>query len=94
MSKDLTMHEAIADNMIALVNAADGMDRQSFARLLQRVALRLAANGGKLDSETLSTACTPDSQKVGVSTTDFLCEGFWAYPQQAHSDGLSPIPRP
>ncbi len=94
MSKDLTMHEAIADSMIALVNAADGMDQQSFARLLESVALQLAAKGCKLDSKTLSTACEPDSQKVGLSTTDFLCEGFWDYAQQVHLDGLSPLPRP
>jgi len=88
------MREAIADSTIALVNAADGMDRQSFARLLESVAFRLAAKGGKVESGTLSSECEPDSQKVGISTTDFLCEGFRVYPQQVHLDGLSPLPSP
>jgi hypothetical protein len=64
MDKDLTIRDAIADSMTALVNAADGMDPQFFARLLESAALRLAAKGQKLDLETLSTTCKARQPKA------------------------------
>lgn len=38
MTENLTISEAIADNLIALVNAADGVDPRSFAQLLESAA--------------------------------------------------------
>ncbi|MBB3979733.1 hypothetical protein GGQ64_004978 [Rhizobium azooxidifex] len=83
MSGDLTMQEAIADNMIALVNAADGMDQSSFARLLESVALRLASEGKKRRSG-----------RVNLSTTEFLREGFCSHSKQVRTDDHSHFPSP
>lgn len=95
MSKDLTMHEAIADSMIALVNAADGMDQCSFARLLESVSLKLAAKRVSDSSGTPSAAAKPKSQKVCISTSDFPGEGFWSFQEHvSHQDPRSPLPRP
>ncbi|WP_161974256.1 hypothetical protein [Rhizobium deserti] len=38
MTNSLTVDEAIADSLIALVNAADGIDQRSFAALLKAEA--------------------------------------------------------
>lgn len=41
MTESLTVQEAIADSLIALVNAADGIDQRSFAEFLEGAARRL-----------------------------------------------------
>lgn len=38
ITENLTLSEAIGDNLIALVNAADGVDPQAFAQLLESAA--------------------------------------------------------
>ncbi|KQQ38861.1 hypothetical protein ASG19_07590 [Rhizobium sp. Leaf306] len=40
MTESLTVQEAIADSLIALVNAADGIDQRSFAEFLVSEARR------------------------------------------------------
>ncbi len=95
MSKDLTMHEAIADSMIALVNAADGMDQRSFARLLESISLKLAAKRESDSSGSPSAAGKPKSQKVCTSTGDLSGEGFWSYQEHiGHPDSRFALPRP
>lgn len=42
MTESLTIQEAIADSLVALVNAADGIDQRSFAEFLEAEASRLA----------------------------------------------------
>ncbi|MBW9116898.1 hypothetical protein JNB88_25065 [Rhizobium cauense] len=42
MTESFTLQEAIADNMIGLVNAADGIDRRCFAEFLEAAARRQA----------------------------------------------------
>jgi hypothetical protein len=91
MSKDLTMQEVIADSMIALVNAADGMDQQSFAHLLENVALKLAAKGGKYSAGSASATFKPTGHKVSISTSDFPGEGSWSYQNQVHVDDRPPL---
>jgi hypothetical protein len=66
MSKDLTMHEAIADGLTAMVNAADGLDQRSFARLLHEVACKLLVEGVKRPPQISSSSPYPDNTQVGV----------------------------
>jgi len=42
MTETFTLQEAIADNLIGLVNAADGIDSRSFAEFLEAAARRQA----------------------------------------------------
>lgn len=94
MIKDLTMREAIADDMIALVNAADGMDQPTFADLLESVARRLSVKCGNYGPGAFSAACKPDAPKVGISTTEILRGGFQPHAIHAHTDDPAPIPGP
>ncbi len=66
MSRDLTMQEAIADGLIAMVNAADGFDQRSFAGLLQEIAFNLSVEGAKRPSQISSIVSYPDDTRVGV----------------------------
>lgn len=94
MSNDLTMQEAIADGMIALVNAADGMDQQSFADLLESVAASLAADAGKYDAKNPFRSPKPGTKTSRHSPTEHSHEGFWHFPKQASLDGFAPLPSP
>ena len=91
MYNDLSMHEAIADELIALVNAADGTDEQSFALLLESVALRLVAEDGKDSSENL-TISTADRHIAKPTLSKAPHKGFWSFSNQLLPDGLSPFP--
>ncbi len=59
MSMDLTIREAIADGLIALVNAADNMDQKSFADLLETVAFRLAATDDEHRADAYAAIAVP-----------------------------------
>ena len=91
MYNDLSMREAIADELIALVNAADGTDKQSFARLLESVALRLAADDGKGSSENPGISVA-DRHTAKPTLSKAPHEGFWSFSNQLLPDDLSPFP--
>lgn len=80
--------------MIALVNADDGMDQQSFAHRLETVALKLAAKGGKYSTGSASATCKPNGHKVSISTSDFPGEGSWSYQNQVRVDDRPPLTSP
>lgn len=61
MTESLTIQEAIADSLIALVNAADGIDQRSFAKLLEAESLRLA-KGSRSGPQIHRSSMDPDSQ--------------------------------
>jgi hypothetical protein len=61
MTESLTIQEAIADSLIALVNAADGIDQRSFAELLEAVSLRLAKRS-RSGPQTRRSSMDTDSQ--------------------------------
>lgn len=91
MYKDLSMREAIADELIALVNAADGTDEQSFGLLLENVALRLAVEDEKDSSENFAISST-DRHMAKPTLSKAPREGFWSFSNQLLPDGLSPFP--
>jgi hypothetical protein len=62
MSMDLTIREAIADGLIALVNASDNMDQKSFAALLETVAFRLAATGDEHRADAYAALAAPATE--------------------------------
>ncbi|MGA1830580.1 hypothetical protein [Rhizobium wenxiniae] len=61
MTESLTIQEAIADSLIALVNAADGIDQRSFAELLEAESRRLA-KGSRSGPQTHRSSMDADSQ--------------------------------
>ncbi|MGF9565005.1 hypothetical protein AAIH70_15935 [Neorhizobium sp. BT27B] len=91
MYNDLSMREAITDELIARVNAADGTDEQSFALLLESVALRLAAEEGKDSSEDLVIS-TADRHIAKPTLSRAPHEAFWSFSNQLLPDDLSPFP--
>jgi hypothetical protein len=67
MSKDLTMQEAIADDLIEMVNAADGVDQRSFAKLLEDIAVELSAVVLERRSQIRYSDHDADTQSAGPS---------------------------
>jgi hypothetical protein len=63
------MQEAIADDLIEMVNAADGVDRRSFAKLLEDIAVELSAVVLERRSQIRYSDHNPDTQSAGLSPT-------------------------